>query len=110
MKAIDIPQHTRKLVYERDKHCRLCGSVNNLHIHHIIYRSSWRNGHEPFNLILLCERCHRTVHSDKHHWQFVLLNKTITGNEVLVDIPDHVVQLIKYCTSKNSGQSWELNL
>lgn len=41
--------------------CRYCGFRNNLHVHHIIFRSD--NGpDESWNLITLCSSCHNGVH------------------------------------------------
>ncbi len=76
MKA-DIPASTRKLVYERDRErCRWCGATNQgLHLHHINYRSAGGD-HSPENLITLCPRHHRLVHTDKGKYPkllFVLL-------------------------------------
>lgn len=64
--ATDVPDHTRKQVYERDGYrCRWCGRTNgSFAIHHIVYRSAGVD-HSPGNLILLCEPHHRLVHTDK---------------------------------------------
>ena len=54
----DVSDEIRKLIFERDKVCQLCGSNKQLIIHHII-----PNGPaDPNNLILLCRRCHTIVH------------------------------------------------
>lgn len=42
--------------------CRKCGYRQNLHCHHIIYRSSG-GVDESWNLITLCELCHSKVHA-----------------------------------------------
>ena len=65
-----------KEVYEYinsiEKWCQLCGSTNYLHRHHIYYRSQLGLT-VPKNIIVLCERCHRLVHSNKKYWQPKLL-------------------------------------
>lgn len=70
----DIPVSTRELIYERDKRsCRFCGRrTNDLHIHHINYRSEGVD-HQPHNLILLCQAHHELMHSDKKKWKPILL-------------------------------------
>lgn len=57
-------------VYNRDGgRCRLCGS-NNIQLHHIRYRSEAKDLIDvASNCIMLCERCHRLVHSNKKIWQ-----------------------------------------
>ena len=57
-----------KEIVEREKWCRLCGGTYSLHIHHIIYRSQGGLTKKE-NIIRLCERCHRLVHSNKTYWQ-----------------------------------------
>jgi hypothetical protein len=71
-KRSDIPAVVRQEVYDRDQTCRFCGTKNNLHIHHIRYRSEG-GGHDPKNLILLCHKHHDTVHSDKNRFQVLCL-------------------------------------
>ena len=48
--------------------CRLCSSINNLHIHHVKYRSEGGK-HTSDNLITLCLECHEKVHSNKKKFQ-----------------------------------------
>jgi 5-methylcytosine-specific restriction endonuclease McrA len=51
-------------VLDRDGwRCRSCGSRNNLHVHHIIFRSQ-QGPDEMWNLITLCSSCHDGVHKD----------------------------------------------
>lgn len=58
----------RRDILERDGFtCGNCGenpleSDAYLHVHHIVPRSKGGT-HDPSNLITLCERCHRAVHS-----------------------------------------------
>lgn len=79
-KRIFVKKDIYDIVYKRDKgKCRLCGS-NQIQLHHIIYRSENKDLiNEPSNCIMLCERCHRLVHSNKHYWQDKL--KEIVGGK-----------------------------
>lgn len=60
-----------KKVYEYinsiEKYCQLCGSYQSLHRHHIRYGACGRKTYIG-NIIVLCERCHRLVHSNKKYW------------------------------------------
>lgn len=85
-KRILVTSDTYNKVYERDKgRCQLCGTYNNLQLHHIVYRSENRKLiNEPSNCIMLCMNCHNLVHSNKHKWQEKLKNiilKEILENE-----------------------------
>ena len=52
-------------VHQRDKwKCRCCGKRENLHAHHILYRSQGGLD-ETRNLITLCFTCHDKVHTHK---------------------------------------------
>jgi 5-methylcytosine-specific restriction endonuclease McrA len=52
------------LVLRRDGwRCQMCGSGNNLNVHHQQYRSHSGEDVEQ-NLITLCDRCHRQVHGN----------------------------------------------
>lgn len=71
-----VTDNTYYKVYTRDNGCcRLCGTPYMLELHHIIYRSEDRSliNNIP-NCIMLCTRCHKKVHSNKHKWQPYLLN------------------------------------
>lgn len=70
-KKIIVTADTYKKVIERDQYkCKLCGTSQNLHLHHIIYRSEDRNLiNEPSNCTMLCIKCHELVHSNKKEWQ-----------------------------------------
>ena len=49
-------------VLDRDQwKCRKCGYRQNLHVHHIIFRSEMGED-VTWNLITLCSECHETVH------------------------------------------------
>jgi len=45
--------------------CQLCGGTFRMGGHHIIRRNEKRVRHDPNNLILLCDKCHREAHNDK---------------------------------------------
>lgn len=60
-------------IVEEQPYCQLCGSTNNLHIHHIYYRSQLGMTTEK-NLIRLCFKCHSLVHSNKKKYQPILLD------------------------------------
>lgn len=55
----------RPAILRRDGYrCRKCGSRNNLHIHHIKWRS--RGGsNRAENLTTLCKPCHERIHGHK---------------------------------------------
>lgn len=80
-KKITVSKETYNKVYERDKgQCRLCGN-NQIQLHHIIYRSEDKNLiDEPTNCIMLCIKCHKLVHSNKHLWQSKL-KEIVGGNK-----------------------------
>ena len=55
--------------------CALCGTTQNLHCHHILYRSERKDLiDDPKNLIMLCEKHHLEVHSNKRYWQPILID------------------------------------
>lgn len=55
-------QELRDQVLKRDGwRCQLCGTLQNLHVHHL--KSRARLGDDAIqNLITLCAKCHDTVH------------------------------------------------
>ena len=59
-------------IVEKQKWCQLCGSTQWLEIHHIYYRSEGGLTVEK-NLIRLCEKDHKKVHTNKRKWQPFLL-------------------------------------
>lgn len=65
-----------KIVYqtisEEEPYCQICGQTYNLHRHHIRYGACGRKTYFG-NVIVLCETCHRMVHSNKKKWQPVLI-------------------------------------
>jgi 5-methylcytosine-specific restriction endonuclease McrA len=52
--------------------CRSCFSRNNLHVHHITFRSQ-QGADEADNLITLCSSCHDGVHKDVKDGQYGLV-------------------------------------
>lgn len=53
-----------KSILQRDRYkCRSCGLRNNLHVHHIVFRSQ-QGPDEAWNLITICNGCHDGVHKD----------------------------------------------
>ena len=55
--------------------CAFCHTTNNLHYHHIYYRSERKDLiDDPSNGIMLCEEHHRLVHSNKREYQPILLD------------------------------------
>lgn len=63
-----------------EPYCVLCGSPNKLHRHHIRYGGMY-GGRKTYigNIIVLCDRCHRKVHSNKKEWlpKLIELDKKI---------------------------------
>jgi 5-methylcytosine-specific restriction endonuclease McrA len=59
----DVYERVRLEVLNRDGwKCQECGSCQNLHVHHQIFRSQAGDDSE-LNLITLCNSCHAKVHS-----------------------------------------------
>jgi 5-methylcytosine-specific restriction endonuclease McrA len=58
-----------EILYERGK-CENCSSNICLHVHHILPRHSHPElGMDKENLMVLCEDCHKKIHSeDKHRY------------------------------------------
>ena len=53
-------------VYKRDNaQCQRCGNKDNLHVHHIVTFANKKLRADIDNLVLLCAKCHRFVHSKK---------------------------------------------
>ncbi len=64
-------------VRKRDDHvCRLCGSTDGLHVHHVL-PVSFGGIHSPQNLVTLCRRCHMS----QGYWQHqALVRQNIRAN------------------------------
>ena len=53
----------RKLVLKRDNNCCCsCGSMDNLHIHHLTYKHHFKELDNLDDLITLCKKCHNDIH------------------------------------------------
>ena len=106
--TLDIPQHLRDAVDERDGgFCRMCGKFlgGRRAIHHIYYGGDrqgmgGRREHYLANLVSLCYLpgdmdCHQRAHSRKHHWQPILA-AVVTRN-------DHItaLQLSRWMSREN---------
>jgi 5-methylcytosine-specific restriction endonuclease McrA len=78
-KRITVSKETYEKVFERDKGCcRLCGTSQNIHAHHIIPRSEDKTKiDDEKNIILLCARCHlEVVHKNMKKYKPILSNMT----------------------------------
>ncbi len=52
----------KQYIFDRDGwRCRSCNSRNNLHAHHIVYRSQGGEDTDE-NICTLCESCHSGLH------------------------------------------------
>jgi 5-methylcytosine-specific restriction endonuclease McrA len=52
----------RKILERDNWRCQSCGSMQNLHVHHLMYRSH-SGGDVEQNLITLCAVCHSRQHA-----------------------------------------------
>ena len=63
-------------INEIEPFCVLCGCSNKdrLNRHHIRY-GGLQGGRKTYigNIIVLCDNCHRLVHSNKKYWQPILI-------------------------------------
>lgn len=66
----------RQHILVRDQVCRDCGSIKNLHVHHI---DSNPNNNDESNLVLLCKTCHALRHKqlgETNLIKLILVNRT----------------------------------
>lgn len=49
----------RKKILRRDKGCRVCGGVSELHVHHRTYDRV--GAEDPSDLTVLCRECHESI-------------------------------------------------
>ena len=54
----------RQVLARDNWRCQVCGSRNNLQVHHQQLRSQ-QGSDEDFNLITLCAECHAQLHSSR---------------------------------------------
>jgi 5-methylcytosine-specific restriction endonuclease McrA len=65
----DSYRKLHRRVLERDNwRCQVCGSMQNLQVHHLKLRSQ-SGGDEEQNLITLCAQCHELVHREANYWK-----------------------------------------
>jgi 5-methylcytosine-specific restriction endonuclease McrA len=58
----EVYERLRKQVLRRDGwRCQVCGSRQNLQVHHKRFRSQ-QGSDDDLNLITLCARCHEKLH------------------------------------------------
>lgn len=56
----------RRSVFERDAfRCVKCGSLSNLHAHHLTYKNIFNEANHLEDVITLCGICHRGEHLNK---------------------------------------------
>ena len=68
----------------RNDSCDFCGSVDNLHLHHIV-PISWGGLSSKENCITLCEKCHRKTHKE--------LNKKLNTTLLLKYLEPHLEEI-----------------
>ncbi len=69
---LDSTSYTKlqRQVLERDGwRCQVCGSMQNLQVHHLKFRSQSGSDVEQ-NLITLCAECHELMHREPRHCNF----------------------------------------
>ncbi len=66
----------RAEVRKRDKYtCRMCGSKNNLQVHHIIeWSEAYYLRYEVSNGITLCKSCHKSIKGHEKSWAVYFTN------------------------------------
>lgn len=63
-KKLESQSDWRKQIIQRDgKRCKLCKSDYWLEAHHIIYKSQGGERTNPLNGIMLCKKCHMSIHA-----------------------------------------------
>lgn len=80
-KRITVSKETYEIVYNESKgRCALCNNIDNLQLHHILYRSERKDLiDEPSNCVMLCHqdfsknKCHGVVHKNKKKYKPLLL-------------------------------------
>ena len=69
-KRILVSKETYEEVYKRcNDLCAICGTSQNLHLHHIDGRGKYKTDN-PNNCIMLCSYCHlEIVHKNNKYWK-----------------------------------------
>lgn len=72
-KRVCVSKKTYDEVYERcNGLCAICGTNQNLHLHHIDGRGKDKTD-DPMNCIMLCNYCHlEVVHKNNKYWRVKL--------------------------------------
>lgn len=75
-KRTTVSKKTYQEVYERcNGMCAICGTNQNLHLHHIDGRGKEKTD-DPNNCIMLCNYCHlEVVHKNNKYWRVKLKEK-----------------------------------
>lgn len=58
----------RQEILNQRKVCEICGSDNNLQVHHLNYKRLGKEDNK--DLMLLCDNCHRKVHTDENAFPY----------------------------------------
>ena len=67
---VESYRELHRQVLERDGwRCQLCGSMQNLQVHHLKFRSH-SGGDQEQNLITLCAKCHEQMHREPRRCSF----------------------------------------
>jgi 5-methylcytosine-specific restriction endonuclease McrA len=56
-------KNIRERIKLRDIVCQMCGSTENLTVHHMNSKYRFHEAEHPEQLILLCEKCHTWIHT-----------------------------------------------
>jgi 5-methylcytosine-specific restriction endonuclease McrA len=65
------------LIKDKQRECQVCGNKDNLHAHHILYRSNYPLlRYNINNGITLCVNCHAEVHTGETVYGLIISKKT----------------------------------
>lgn len=84
-KRIFVTDETYNKVFERDNGCcRICGN-HNIELHHIKYKSERIDLiNDINNCIMLCNKHHKKVHSNKKLYQKQLIEQVNSGKRIIL--------------------------
>lgn len=91
-----IKLHREKVYEQLGKYCHVCGDTEVLHIHHIVPLVAGGTN-DIWNLLVLCDRCHRAVHFERDYRK---RDKAGIGGRPKVDKPegaDKYIEEYLYC-------------